>query len=182
MDSPNGDHRLANAISFLINRINSAMLNHNDSNKNSWCDNQSAPKTFITIIFISVREDNGGEWGYIREGSHPPCNHTWISCRYWIAVKHGVKKERSFGFILDTSFDAGPSSEGVSVVRGNKHPAFFENVSEWETRLKSKLADLQRFIFQSAVAALQPGDLISSWKTLAENSCLLTIKHVRVYT
>lgn len=35
MDSPNGDHRLANAISFLINRINSAMLNRNDSNKNS---------------------------------------------------------------------------------------------------------------------------------------------------
>lgn len=35
MDAPNGDHRLANAISFLINRINSAMLKRNDSNKNS---------------------------------------------------------------------------------------------------------------------------------------------------
>ena len=35
MDSPNGDHRLAKAIIFLINRINSAMLNYNDSNKNS---------------------------------------------------------------------------------------------------------------------------------------------------
>lgn len=69
MDSPNGDHRLANTISFLINRINSAMLNHNDGNKNSWCDNQSAPKTFITIIFISPGEDNGSEWGFIREGS-----------------------------------------------------------------------------------------------------------------
>lgn len=35
MESSNGDHRLAKAISFLINRINSAMLNHNDSDKNS---------------------------------------------------------------------------------------------------------------------------------------------------
>lgn len=35
MDSPNGDHRLANAISFLINGINSAMLKRNDSDKNS---------------------------------------------------------------------------------------------------------------------------------------------------
>lgn len=35
MDSPNGARRLANAISFLINRINSAMLNHNGGHKNS---------------------------------------------------------------------------------------------------------------------------------------------------
>lgn len=35
MDAPNGDHRLANAISFLINGINSAMLKRNGSNKNS---------------------------------------------------------------------------------------------------------------------------------------------------
>lgn len=44
MDAPNGDHRLANAISFLINRINSATLKRNDGNKNSRCDNQSAAK------------------------------------------------------------------------------------------------------------------------------------------
>lgn len=61
MDSPNGARRLANAISFLIN---SAMLNHNGSHKNSWCDNQSAPKTFITIIFISwsKRQRQWGGW------------------------------------------------------------------------------------------------------------------------
>lgn len=73
MDSPNGDHRLANAISFLINGINSAMLNHNDSNKNSWCDNQRAPKTFITIIFISLRERQWQWVGlYWRGISDPP--------------------------------------------------------------------------------------------------------------
>lgn len=71
MDSPNGDRRLAKAISFLINRINSAMLNHNDSDKNSWCDNQTAPKTFITIISISLREIHeqwvGLRWGGISD-------------------------------------------------------------------------------------------------------------------
>lgn len=35
MDAPNGDHRLANAISFLINGINSATLKRNDGDKNS---------------------------------------------------------------------------------------------------------------------------------------------------
>lgn len=35
MGSPNGDRRLAKAISFLINRINSAMFNYNDSDKNA---------------------------------------------------------------------------------------------------------------------------------------------------
>lgn len=59
MDSPNGARRLANAISFLINRINSAMLNHNGGHKDSRC----APKTFITIIFISWSKRQRQRWG-----------------------------------------------------------------------------------------------------------------------
>lgn len=41
-----------------------------------------------------------------------------------IGYKTWGHREHSFGFILDTSFDVGPFSEGVSVVRSNKHPAF----------------------------------------------------------
>lgn len=72
MDSPNGARRLANAISFLINRINSAMLNHNGGHKDSRC----APKTFITIIFISWSKRQRQQWGggCFRGSSHSHLN------------------------------------------------------------------------------------------------------------
>lgn len=159
MDSPNGDHRLAKAISFLINRINSAMLNHNDSNKNSWCDNQSAPKTFITIIFISERKTiavSGLYWRGISDPTVITLELAADTANTPTGYKTQGHREHSFGFILDSSFDVGPLSEGVSVVRSNKHCAFW-TISQRETRPKStKLADLPRFIFQTAAAALQP--------------------------
>lgn len=132
-------HRMeiTDAISFLINRINSAMLNHNGSNKNSWCDNQSAPKTFITIIFISLRERIAVSGVIFERDLTPPvitlelaADTASTSMRY---KTRGHREEHSFGFISDTSFDVGPFSEGLRVVRSNKHPAFW-NISECEVQ------------------------------------------------
>lgn len=186
MDSPNGDHRLAKAISFLINRINSAMLNHNDSNKNSWCDNQSAPKTFITIIFISRR---GKQW-------------QWVGW-YWrrisallvitlelaadmasalIDYKTRGHREHSLGFILDSSLDVGPFSDGGTVVRNNKHFAFWSN-TECETRPTStRVGWCAEIHLPNSQCNFTTKDLINSWKNLAEKSCLLIIKLMGVHT
>ena len=157
MDSPNGVHRLAKAISFLINRINSAMLNHNDSNKNSWCDNQSAPKTFITIIFISLWER---QWQWVRlywSGISDPLVITLelaadtaptpIDYKPW---GHG---EQSSEFIFDTSLDVGPFSEEVNVFKSNKLPPFCDDFKRG-LKLQSRL--ICRDSFSKLVATLQP--------------------------
>lgn len=64
---------------------------------------------------------------YEREISDPPVITLELAAdtaNTALGYKARGHREHSFGFILDTSFDVGPFSEGVSVVRGNKHPAF----------------------------------------------------------
>lgn len=156
MDSPNGVHRLAKAISFLINRINSAMLNHNDSNKNSWCDNQSAPKTFITIIFISLRERQwqwvGLYWSGISDVLIITLELAADTATTPIHYKPWAQGEQSSGFIFDTSLDVGPFSEEVNVFRTNKLTPFW-NDSEWGLKLQSWL--ICRDSYSELPAALQ---------------------------
>lgn len=54
MVSPNGDHRLAKAISFLINRINSALFKCNGSNKNMKCEYDITTVEVYELLFLKT--------------------------------------------------------------------------------------------------------------------------------
>lgn len=78
MDSPNGDHRLAKAISFLINRINSAMLNYNDSNKNTWWNNGSRQKLIHNCYFHFRGRVTMDPSRRFARNTHP-----WVASSFW---------------------------------------------------------------------------------------------------